>query len=381
MAFFPVSGTDKPLSVRIARSIVSWGATVALGLALSAIYLYPALTDLELLRVGPKLTNLVFHGFAWPIVTQFIYPLFWFSFQWTISLPALALVLAPLAYVLVHKETTAALSSAIAVGAVAVFFASELSYPLWALNTPLGNVNLPFRFVSVVYTLGIVAAGLAVAHARAASREAWCLALGSVLALSFLTGVLTLVKASYLDGTKLPAPVASDEYTFLPYFDLLHDPGFKCVAIHVECPQLTPPSGAFRGTPEYRLKWAESEKDYVDYAKGGFAAECAAKGVTCGPPQRTATGLKWEVTASAPQSLVLPLFHFPSWATEIDGKRVEHTIDPATGLITVAVPAGTHEIQTVWTLSSVERNGLYLSIAAMLILCTLSLLRRLPYKP
>ena len=77
--------------------------------------------------MGTKKPDLVFHGFAWPIVTQFIYPMFWFSFQWTISLPALALVLAPLAYVLVHKETTAALSSAIAVGAVAVFFASELS--------------------------------------------------------------------------------------------------------------------------------------------------------------------------------------------------------------------------------------------------------------
>ena len=235
--------------------------------------------------------------------------------------------------------------------------------------------------MSVVYTLGTVAAGFAIAHARAADRKVWCLALWSVLALSFSTGVLSLVKASYLDGTKLPAPVASDEYTFLPFVNRLHDPGIRDASRGRHgMPAIGAPSGSFRGTPEYRLQWAESEQDYVAYAKGGFAAECAAKGVTCGPPQRTATGLKWEVTASAPQSLVLPLFHFPSWATEIDGKRVEHTIDPATGLIAIAVPAGTHEIQTVWTLSSVERNGLYLSVAALLILCAVSMSRRLQWK-
>jgi hypothetical protein len=379
-AFFPVPGSER-LSVRLARSIVSWVVTVALGLALSAIYLVPALAYLDVIRTDVWDPSVPFTAFAWPVVTQFIYEQRWFSFQWTIPLPALALVAVSLAYVLVHKDAPAPLLKAIAVGAFAVFFASELSFPIWALHTPLEKIQLPFRFVSVAYTLGIVAAGLAIAHARPAGRKAWRLALWSVLALSFLAGVLSLVKASYLDGTTLPPQLANDQYTFLPFVQRLHDEG-ECAGGDsggdAACLQSWGTSGSFRGTPEYRLKWAGP--DYPKYAKAGFAAECAAKGVTCGPQRRTATGLKWKVAAGAPQSLVLPVFHFPSWATEIDGKRVEHTIDPATGLITVAVPAGTHEIQTVWTLSGVERNGLYVSITALLILCAVPVLRRLPGK-
>ncbi|MFO1428804.1 MAG: hypothetical protein U1F76_01480 [Candidatus Competibacteraceae bacterium] len=380
MALFPVSGTE-PLLVRLARSIASWVVTVALGLALSAIYLVPALAYLGVIHTEVWDPVTPFTAFAWPVVTQFIYEQRWFSFQWTIPLPALALVLVPLTYVLVHRDAPVSLLKAVAVGACAVFFASELSFPVWALHTPLEKIQLPFRFISVAYTLGIVATGLAVAHARPAGRKAWCLALWSVLALSFLAGALTLIKASYLDGKKLPPQLANDQYTFLPFVQRLHDEG-ACAGGEsggeAACLLSWASSGSFRGTREFTLKSAGP--DYPKYAKAGFAAECAAKGMTCGPQQRTATGLKWEVTASAPQSLVLPLFHFPSWVTAIDGRRVEHTIEPATGLIAVAVPAGTHEIQTVWTLSSIERYGVYSSVTALLILCAVSLSRRLQWK-
>ncbi|MDS4022560.1 MAG: hypothetical protein RKR03_18950 [Candidatus Competibacter sp.] len=379
-ALFPVAGSER-LSIRLARSIISWVVTVALGLALSGIYLVPALAYLDVIRTAVWDPVTPFTAFAWPVVTQFIYEQRWFSFQWTIPLPALALVVVPFAYALVHKDAPVPLLKAISVGAFAVFFASELSFPIWALHTPLEKIQLPFRFISLAYTLGIVAAGLAIAHARPAGRKAWSLALWSILALSFLTGALSLVKASYLDGRKLPPQLANNQYTFLPFVQRLHDEG-ECAGGEAggdtACLLSWGPSGSFRGTPEYRLKWAGP--NYPKYAKGGFAAECVVKGVACGPQQRTATGLKWEVTSSAPQSLVLPLFHFPSWATEIDGKRVEHTIDPATGLITVEIPAGTYGIQTVWTLSSIERYGLYLSVAALLIVCAVPMLRRLPGK-
>ena len=51
--FSRLSGTESRGPIRLARSVAAWVATVALGLALSAIYLVPALADLDVLRVEP----------------------------------------------------------------------------------------------------------------------------------------------------------------------------------------------------------------------------------------------------------------------------------------------------------------------------------------
>jgi hypothetical protein len=374
---FPAGGDGGRLSGRLLRSLGSWGINVALGLGLSAIYLVPALTYLDVIRTEVWHPSVPFTAFAWPVVTQFFYSQRWFSFQWTIALPALALVAAPLAYVICNRGAPTVLLKAVAVGAVAVFLASELSYLVWAIRTPLEKIQLPFRFVSVAYTLGAVACGLALAHATISERRAWRLALGAMLGITFLAGVLTLVKASYLDGETLPAELANDQYTFLPFIQRLRDEG-ECpggdAGGDAACLRSWASSGSFRGTPEYRLKWAGP--GYPAYAKAGFAAACKAKGATCEAQQRTPTGIKWVITTDSPQPLVLPLFHFPSWVVKIDGRRVEHVMDPATGLIAVNVPAGKHEVQSVWRLSSLERYGLYLSVAALMILLAARVMRK-----
>lgn len=376
VALFPTAGNER-LPVRLLRSVASWGATVALGLALTAIYMVPALSLLDVIRSDLWTPDRPFTAFSWPVITQFFYPQFWFSFQWTISLPALALVAVPLVYVVIHREFTVPLVKAVSVGAIAVFLASELSFPIWSINSPFLMIQLPFRFVSVAYTMGAVACGFAIVSARAAGRRGWCFVLWSLLGLCVLASSLTLFKAAYLDGKPLPEALMSDAYTFSPFIQRLHQVG-TCPGVDstedAVCLDLWAPSGSFRGTPEYRLKWAGTE--YAAYAKSGFTVECANKGMTCGEQTRTSDGLQWSLAAVSPNTLVLPLFDFPSWSITIDGQQTAHTRDEATGLIAVAVPAGTHEIEAVWVLSNAERYGLYISISAVIILCLLAVVDR-----
>jgi uncharacterized integral membrane protein len=61
--------------------------------------------------------------------------------------------------------------------AVSVFFASELSYPLWTFEWPL-RIQLPYRFLSVGYVMviviGVVAAQVAGKVGRRVGPPAWC---------------------------------------------------------------------------------------------------------------------------------------------------------------------------------------------------------------
>lgn len=378
VALVPPVDTAGPWLRRIGRAILSWACTAALGLGLSAIYLVPALTSLDTISTEVWNPALVFESFAWPLVTAWIYGMQWFSFQWPIPGMALVLVLAVLAYLAQHRRSSAPLLSAAAVAGLAVFFASELSYPLWAVPSPLQKINLPYRFVSVAYAIGPVAAGLALADAQRAGRTGWRNVLGCLLALTFVVGALTLYKASYRDGAPLPPELRADRYTFEAFARRLASEGFTgagaCARTDAECREFVRASGSFGGTPEYLLKWAKPA--YADYAKGGFAGECSRRNAVCSNAERSSSGLQWKVTTASDGPLVLPQFHFPAWAVTIDGNPVPHTIDPATGLISVDVPPGTHVIATRWVPTPAERYGAWLSVAALLGLLGVASLRR-----
>jgi hypothetical protein len=72
----------------------------------------------------------------------------------------------------------------------------------------------------------------------------------------------------------------------------------------------------------------------------------------------------------------LPLFAFPAWRVTIDGAAVPTASDPATGLISVDLPAGAHRVAAAWKRLGVERAGLVISGLAVLALAILALSRR-----
>ena len=363
----------------LARRAAAWLATVGLGLGLCGIYLVPALGYLGEIRTGVWDPSVPFTAFAWPLVTRLFYEQRWFSFQWTIAMPALLLAVLAGAYVLRWRRSVDPFVWRPALLlAAAVFLASELSFPVWTLPTPLLKVQLPFRFLSVVYTFAIVLAGLACWDAQRQGRRVWAGLLAGALALSLLAGVATLVKASYLDGSPLPPELRAGSYTFEPFVQRLHAEG-ECPGGDLggdqRCLERWASSGGFRGTPEYRLRWAGP--GYPEFARSGFEAVCARAGLQCSAAQRTRTGLAWTISASAASDLVLPVFHFPGWAVQVDGTHRAHVIDEATGLMRIRLEAGqAQQVEVVWGMSPLERRGALVSAAALAVLGLWLVLRR-----
>jgi hypothetical protein len=249
---------------------------------------------------------------------------------------------------------------------------------VWSLPTPLLKVQLPFRFLSVVYTFAIVLAGLVCWDAHRHGRRVWSGLLVAALAMSLLAGVATLVKASYLDGRPLPPELRAGRYTFEPFIQRLRSEG-ECPGGDLggdqRCLERWGSSGGFRGTPEYRLRWAGP--GYPDFARIGFEAICASAGLQCSASGHTRTGLAWSISAPAASDVVLPVFHFPGWAVLVDGQRRAHAVDEATGLMRIRIEAGqAQRVEVAWVMSPLERSGVLVSAVALVVLGVSAVWRR-----
>ncbi|MCK7579192.1 MAG: hypothetical protein MZV65_27990 [Chromatiales bacterium] len=87
----------------LVHATASWAMTVALGLALSAAYLFPALLLLDNINPVAWTGSHILQAFAWPVFTVWMHGIQWLSFQWPIALPALLLLLLSLIYIWRHR--------------------------------------------------------------------------------------------------------------------------------------------------------------------------------------------------------------------------------------------------------------------------------------
>lgn len=353
-------------------AILSWGITAGVGLLLSAAYLYPALFYLKIMNSASWVGDYRLEAFAWPVVTLLTRQTQWFSIQWPISVPALLLILLSGVYFFRNRSALGRLGAplllTLSAAAMSVFFASELSYPIWTFPNPVSQINLPYRFVSLSYTTGIFAAGLALHHALGAGKRVWAGLLGATLALSVLFAVSALVKAAYGDGKPLSVEFHQDDYTFGPAREqfLKEDYLERCAADKGQCIQGVRPAGGFSGVPEYELNWAKPA--YVAYAHKGFLGFCKDAGLVCEAPQRVESGMDFRITADKPTAVVLPLFHYPAWQISDGARRFATEPDPETGLVRVELSAGSHELKLRWAATEVEQKGLYGTLAGLAIL-------------
>jgi hypothetical protein len=103
----------------------------------------------------------------------------------------------------------------------------------------------------------------------------------------------------------------------------------------------------YPGLPEYRL--AEQGPYWEDYYRaGGLATECAEKMLACRVVETNSQVQAWDISAAQPARLRLPLFDFPAWRVTVDGTSVPTSVDAATGLISLDLPAGTHRVTALW---------------------------------
>jgi hypothetical protein len=346
LCFVRRAQTDRRAELRV----VSWFVSAGLGLALSAFYLVPAVAEMPL--ISPEVWTTAatpWSAFAFPTITTLAFGMRWFSFQWLVPMLTLLSVAAATWHASGRKDLSDSLGVALlrmlVVSWASLFLASELSYPLWLLHTPLRMVQFPHRFVYVTSVTGVVANILAVWDLRRTGQP-WLRKLVVVLplGLSFAaTGVLS-AKILLIDGK--------------PY--------------HLSVDTTTP----YMGLEEYRL--ASQGEHWADYARaGGLAAECAEKVMICQTVETNSWLQAWNVSSSQPARLRLPLLAFPAWQVTIDGTVAAYTVDAATGLISVDLPAGTHLVAASWQRLSAERFGIVISGLALLVLMILAVKRGL----
>jgi 6-pyruvoyl-tetrahydropterin synthase related domain len=338
-----------PRDARTWRRAVSWFVSAGSGLALSAFYLVPAIGSMGLISSAVWTAAYTpWNAFAFPTVTSLVFGMRWFSFQWTVPVVALLAVVAASWHAHRRQDMSDRLGEALllmlVVSWASLLLASELSYPLWLLNTPLRMVQFPHRFIYVTSATGLVANLLALWDLPRVGQP-WLrkLVLILPLALGLATTALLSAKMLLFDGK--PLHLSVDE------------------------------TALYRGQPEYRLgSQGQHWEDY--YRAGGLAAECRKQMLACRASETSSRSQAWDVSGAQPAHLRLPLFAFPAWRVTIDGVPVPTATDPATGLISIDLPAGTHRVAATWKRLGVERAGLVISALAILTLVILALRQR-----
>lgn len=335
---------------RRAARFLGWSGSVVLGIALAAVYVLLAVTSKSLFSndyPGADLYMNWRNSFILPFVTAAIFGVRWMSVQWVLPLvPVTSLLVTGFVIYRLgdRRDGVWRMTSRLTVvGAVALFLASEFAYPLYAAIPFLTHVQWPYRFFSVAS----VASGLA-------------LPLAGFIA--FRGGGSRLVKISVIGCFGLSFALVGMLQMML--WRTGADP-------HLGAATMTGNVGQ-RGAEPATIgpHW----ENYV--GAGGLDGYCARRGLGCSTRVQQAHRHDWRITAESGSPVVLPLFAFPAWTLYLDGVPGATGIDADTGLITVDLPAGTHEISVRWTGFWQERVGLGISAAALALIIALGIGRR-----
>ena len=339
----------KPMH-EVRSSLLPWAYAVALGLGLSAVYWLLAATSGGLFSVATRVDDHYLNwrnSFVFPWVTSKIFGTRWALIQWVIPL-------IPLTYLLVsawalarqrseQDELWRAASRLWIVGAFALLMSSELAYPFYASIPFLTNIQFPYRFLTVSTLAGALA--LAMTARMSFSASGTRLIRAAFVACALFTGALLLALQykQYTEG----AP-----------------PGLGPAT-------MAGPVGQRGAEP------ATIGPDWKRYIQdGALDGYCQRYGLVCDVQLTHAHHRIWRITAPAVQEVLLPLFAFPAWQVSIDDAPVPTSIDQATGLIAVPMPAGRHAVSVRWSLLWQERVGRALSGTSLLILVLLFFTQR-----
>jgi hypothetical protein len=339
LRYLLASRSDRAAFGAVLCAALGWGAGVALGLALAGAYLLPALGLLGL--VNPTGWDNA-GGVAW--YQMFAMQVFGFA-VWRKMLwltPLTTYVLAGLLVVWLarlREWRNPRISVAVdwlCVALPCLVLACQLSYPIWVIATPLHILQRPFRFLPIAAMATLTAAAYLWA---AAEWPAWGAQRLRRAVVATLGGLVASTAALQLGAALLrPDRVVIEPARLREDF----------------------------GTPEY---WPHTRgPDWPDYVRaGGFASECRRLGLTCAASAQDGA-FTWTIQAPSPTTLRLPLFAFPSWRMTRNGAPLATGIDPATGLVSIALPAGTSVVQARWHALPAERNGVLLTLAAAVVL-------------
>lgn len=332
------------------RMLLEHGTGVMLGLALSAIYLVPALTAQDL--VSPT-------GWYQPIyldwrnsfLLQYLsLPAFgfrWFHLQWTIPLLTVLVCGLSATFLVLNRPHTSnsARKSAemLVLAVVALALGSELSYPLWEHSGILRRLQFPLRFLQVACVASVFA--LVWSATCIVSQRARLVWVSLALFLLGSTVMLGALERQFAIEAK-PAD------------------------------QIAGPGKAQLGQPE--MKPATAGDAWHAYVKaGGWLNDCDRLGLVCIQVSENSHHKIWTVeTETQLQTFRLPIFWFPGWEFRVNGELADPEIDRNTGLPVVALKQGGNTIEANWTGIRQEQIGKAVSLAALLLIAGLLIMIR-----
>lgn len=321
---------------------LQWALGSLLGLGLAAFFVYPAVTQLNLITPTGWSQEGGFEwrkGFALPTFSILKHGLYWFGIQWPLAVMALGMGvigalqgrrgMPPLTLVQVRARRMAIIALA------AIAFGSELAYPLYALLGPMQKIQFPYRFIFLACLLGNIAFVVFISEGAWGRWGRWMRAAALVLVAAQCAQAGFIQWGLHRGGERLPTEERFMEGNF--------------------------------GQPEYVP--AVAGPGWKTYAEdGALPAECARLGLGCDAIRHRTHDFSVAVTAPVATSLRLPVFAFPAWRVSVDGVTQANQPDPATGLILAAVPAGRHVVTLAWTRLPAEIAGLWISALALLVL-------------
>lgn len=318
----------------------SWTASVTLGLMLSSVYLFPALTALRYLHPKSFSSLLTpWDGFSFSIVTAMIYGIRWFSFQWPVSLVPLLCTAVATWFTLRRADKTDPIYSTLlfllSSSWVAMFLASEFSYPIWIPSTPLRMLQFPHRFIYIASATSVLANVLVLRDVARdpVRRAAKCaVAIFPLLAGIGLTGILE-AKMIFVDGQHL---------------DLTSDS-----------------RSPYKGLQEYWLRTIAAKDRSHPRAKKLSEEGCFGQDAQCGQIAKLGNSATFHISTASQQFVRLPVFDFPAWRTTVDAAEAPISMDAKTGLISVPLPPGEHVVSLSWRRLPEEWIGLALTLLGL----------------
>jgi hypothetical protein len=327
-----------------------WIVGVIWGICLTAYFILPALTQQNLINPSAWTDDpmLDWHrSFAFPTFTYWRFGIRWFSLQW--PLPIFALLMCVLVLVICRRKaglegsnTTEPIANRLAIMAlVGLVCSSEFAYPLFAILPPLQKLQWPYRFVVLSVVLSTLAFAI-VATPKPSGRKTrnWVQYGCAGAILMHLCFSLFLQRSLFSAGKPLPN-----------FGNLMQ---------------------AESGQPEYLV--AQRGNDWKSYnTEGKLPGECHRLEVRCDVTLRETHSSTLRIISSHDVTIRLPVFAFSGWRLDVDGRQQQIVADPKTGLITVEISPGTHEVRTLWGGTPAERPGNLISITAFawLIACLL----------
>lgn len=302
-------------------------AGLALGAALSAFYLAPALLRQDLISDWESAPAENAWVFAFPVISEVLWP----ARHIIAPLPLVAGLAAAAVSGLGEEPQARRLGIGfLALGAPALLLATELAWPLYHPQL-LGRLQFAWRFLFVAGLGAALALTVSYASAR---RRSWVAVPGAVafwLALGTATG---------------------------GYF-------FYRVTFHKRAlPTLATTLETYIGQPEYFVSAAgEHWREYVH--RGGFAAECSDKGAACRLEIPAGREKCWTIESAEPATLIAPVFTMEGMEASWDGRQLKLGRDPATGLARVETPGGSGRLCFQRRALPEERAGIWVSLLAL----------------